>query len=201
MDGAPLTYLLEDASAAQYIHGIAWHCYNGDLRHVSEFHERYPQAARYMTECSGGSWQNGSPSYLSAELWLLFASMNNWLRRAITWNVALDPAGGPSNNGSPSCRGVVTIAPDTGEVTYNADFYALGHLSKFWRPGAFSVSVASDLPALNTAAYQNANGETVLLVENTRSSEVHFWAHAGALGFVATVPAGATITYVWREPP
>jgi glucosylceramidase len=35
--------------------------------------------------------------------------MRNWAKTVITWNLALDPAGGPHNGGCGPCFGVVTI--------------------------------------------------------------------------------------------
>lgn len=192
--------VLENSASAHGIGGIAWHCYNGDLSHITQFHDRFPSTPLYFTECSGGGWQDENPSYLHAELWLLFSTMNNWMRTAITWNLALDPTGGPTNGGCKNCRGVVTINPNDGAVTYNAEFYALGHLSKFWRQGAYVVTVNSGVANLNTAAYQNINGQNVLLVENTSGSSSSFWVQCNNHGFIATVPAGAAVTYAWMLP-
>lgn len=197
----PATYpaiLLADQATAAAISGIAWHCYNGDFTHITAFHDSYPNVPLYLTECSGGSWQNGNPSFLDAEMWLIFRIMNNWMRSAITWNLALDSSSGPTNGDCVNCRGVVTIDPSSGAVTYNAEFYAMGHLSKFWRPGAYVIAVNSRISNLNTAAYQNVDGLNVLLVQNTGSSSTTFWIKGNSSGFSATVPAGATITYLWK---
>ena len=48
--------------------------------------------------------------------------MRNWAKTVITWNLALDPAGGPHNGGCGTCFGVVTIDPATGRATPTADY-------------------------------------------------------------------------------
>ena len=190
--------LLNDPATAKDLAGIAWHCYSGDLTYITDFHNSHPNVPMYFTECSGGGWQNGSPSFLDSELWLMFRTMNNWMRTAVTWNLALDTSAGPTNGGCQNCRGVVTIDPSNGAVTYNAEFYALGHLSKFWRPGAYVVPVSTGVGNLNTTAYQNADGSNVLLVQNTGGSPASFYAQVNGKGFPATVPAGAAVTYIWH---
>ena len=153
----------------------------------------------YETECSGGGWQNGNPSFLDAEMWLLFRTMNNWMRTVVTWNLALDPSAGPTNSGCTNCRGVVTVNPDNGAVTYNAEFYALGHVSKFWRPGAVVIdSNANGIGQLNSSAYINTDGSQVLLVQNTGGGPLSFWVKQGSHGFAASVPAGGVATYIWK---
>jgi glucosylceramidase len=52
-------------------------------------------------------------------------AMRNWAKTVITWNLALDSAGGPH-----------TVDPATGAVTRTADYYVLGHASRFVQPGA-----------------------------------------------------------------
>ena len=189
--------LLDDPGTAKYIHGIAWHCYSGDLTVISAFHQKNPSVPLYETECSGGGWQNGSPSFLDAEMWLLFRTMNNWMRSTITWNVALDPSDGPTNSGCTNCRGVVTVNPSNGAVTYNAEFYALGHLSKFWRPGA-NVIDSTGVDQLNKSAYINTDGSQVLLVQNSGGGSLSFWVKQGSQGFEATLASGAVATYIWK---
>ncbi len=191
--------LLADAGTAQYLHGIAWHCYNGDLTYITTFHDAHPDTPMYMTECSGGCWQNGNPSYLHDALWLTFRSLNNWMRSVITWNLALDPSGGPTNGGSTECRGVVTINPSTGVAKYNAEFYSLGHLSKFWRPGARVIAATASGIGANVVAYHNTDGTNVLLVENPGSQSMAYWVQSGSQAFQASLEAGAAVTFVWQQ--
>ena len=49
------------------------------------------------------------------------------------------PSGGPHNGGCGTCFGVVTIDPATGHATPTADYYVLGHVTRFIRPGAVRI--------------------------------------------------------------
>ena len=74
-----------------------------------------------MTECSGGDWQDDP---FANTIDLIIGSMANWARAISLWNMALDENEGPQNNGCPDCRGVITVNSQSGDVTYNADYYA-----------------------------------------------------------------------------
>lgn len=83
----------------------------------------------------------------------------------ITWNLALDPDHGPHNGGCDTCTGVVTIDPATGDVTREADYYVLGHASKFVKPGA--VRVASTVSgSIQDVALRNPDGSVVVIAVN-----------------------------------
>ena len=83
----------------------------------------------------------------------------------ITWNLALDPKGGPHNGGCDTCTGVVTIDPATGKATREADYYVLGHVTKFVKPGAVRIGSTVEGNIWNVA-FRNPDGSTVVLVNN-----------------------------------
>ena len=62
--------------------------------------------------------------------------MNNWARSAVLWNIALDEHGGPdyyylrNDRRHSENRGLITVRDD-GSIRRNADYYALGHFSKY----------------------------------------------------------------------
>ena len=62
----------------------------------------------------------------------------------ITWNLALDPQNGPHNGGCDTCMGVVTIDPATGEAKREGDYYVLGQVTKFVKPGAVRIGSTVD---------------------------------------------------------
>ena len=59
----------------------------------------------------------------------------------ITWNLALDPKGGPHNGGCDTCTGVVTIDPATGKATREADYYALGDADEVRQAGRGRIAL------------------------------------------------------------
>jgi hypothetical protein len=150
-------------------------------------------------ECSGGSWQAGGFAGALGSMVgdLIIDGTRNWARGVDFWSLALDPANGPHAGGCGTCRRVVTIDPATGAVTRNAEYYALGHASRFVRQGAVRVGSNSDTGGLKSVAFQNPDGSKVLLVLNGASAERTFAVRVGSRSFQSTLPAGAVATYRW----
>jgi len=126
---APLA-VLADSAARRYVHGVAWHCYAGDVAAQTVVHNAYPSVATYFTECSGGDW---APNFGDNLLWnvrkLLIGATRNWASSVMLWNLALDENHGPHRGGCNDCRAVVTIDSDDGDVTRNEEYYALAHVA------------------------------------------------------------------------
>jgi len=189
--------ILSDATAAGFTEGGAFHCYGGDPSAMTTFHQAFPQKSVYMTECSGGDWQ-GDP--FAATIDLAIDSTANWARTVVLWNMALDENKGPQNHGCSTCRGVVTVNSQSGAVTYNADYYALGHFSKFVRPGALRVASTSSSTSLNQVAFVNTDGRVAVVAHNTASGAVTLRVGSGASALNVTVPGGAAVTLAWTPP-
>src|SRR5260370_37300814 len=51
----PLT-VFGNATASQYVAGVAWHCYGGNVSAEQDVHNQYPNKDAWLTECSGGNW-------------------------------------------------------------------------------------------------------------------------------------------------
>jgi glucosylceramidase len=191
--------VLADAQARRYITGVAYHCYYGDPSAQSELHQAYPDVAIYLTECSGVRSAQPENTFRDTLRWqtrnLVIGAVRNWARTVVGWNLALDPAGGPHNGGCDECTGAVTV--DGATVTHNAEFFVLGHASKFVRPGAVRVE-SSVTGNLGNVAFRNPDGSVVLVVLNDADSdEARFTTRTGGLAFSASLPAGAVATFVW----
>ncbi|HEY2511793.1 MAG TPA: glycoside hydrolase family 30 beta sandwich domain-containing protein [Polyangiaceae bacterium] len=184
-----------DAVAGGFTEGAAFHCYGGDASAMSTFHQHFPSKSIYMTECSGGGWQDDP---FASTIDLALDSTANWARAVALWNLALDEKSGPQNNGCPNCRGVVTVDSQSGKVTYNADYYALGHFSKFVRPGAVRVASTCTKDALKQVAFANASGRLVVVAHNTGSADLTVRVGSGAAAMNVKVPANAGVTFAWN---
>ncbi|WP_339239774.1 glycoside hydrolase family 30 beta sandwich domain-containing protein [Paenibacillus sp. FSL R5-0517] len=167
--------VLGDEQAAAYIDGSAFHCYAGDPSAMSEVHERFPDKHIYFTECSGGEWSPDFGENLSWQMSnLIIGAPRNWAKNVLLWNIALDPQGGPTNGGCENCRGGVTIDPDSDEITRNVEYYALGHISRYVRPGAVRVDSTQEHGQIENVAFRNPNGTMVLVAANTGEADVSF---------------------------
>ena len=190
--------VLEDAVARQYISGVAWHCYNGDVPAQSPVHDAFPEKDAWLTECSGGEWQ---PKYADVLGWmtdkLIIGAANNWSRGTLLWNLALDPAHGPHTGGCTDCRGVVTIDPKTGAITRNVEYYVLGHASRFVLPGAYRVATTKRGDQVEAAAFLNPDGSRVAILHRKSGNGPVSIALDGE-HYSVVLPNGSVATLRWR---
>lgn len=188
-----------DEAAASYIDGSAFHCYEGDPSFMTEVHDRFPDKHIYFTECSGGDW---SPDFGENLGWqmsnLMIGAPRNWAQSVLLWNIALDPQGGPTNGGCGNCRGVVTIDPETGEVTRNVEYYALAHLSRYVRAGAVRVESTEERDELKNVAFRNPDGTMVLVAANTGNEDTIFRVVMEEESFQYTLPSQSAVTFRWK---
>ena len=192
----PLT-VLNDPVARQFVSGVAWHCYEGDVPAQSPVHDAYPHKDAWLTECSGGEW---SPKFAEVLGWmtdkLIIGASNNWSRGTLLWNLALDPAHGPHTGGCTDCRGVVTIDPKTGAVSRNVEYYVLGHASRFVLPGAYRVSTVKRGDDVEAAAFLNRDGSRVAILHRKSGDEPITIALDGERYAIA-LPNGSVATVRW----
>lgn len=196
--GYPST-VFSDATASAYTPGVAWHCYGGDVSAQTQVHDNYPGKEVYQTECSGGTWENGNGFQNTVEL--LINVTRNWGQSVVRWGMALDPNHGPNlgtGNSCQTCRGIVTVDQSTGNVTYNSDYYGLGHASKFVEQGAYRIFSSSGSNGLEDVAFKNPDGSKVLVAYNSAASSQTFDVQWGGRYFRYTLPAGAAVTFKWH---
>jgi glucosylceramidase len=167
--------VLSDERAAEFADGIAIHCYGGSVTAQNELHERFPQKEIWSTECSGGEWQKGN--LLEQQARLIIDSMRAWSKSVILWNLVLDQNHEPFLGGCTTCRGVMTVKHDVtpAQVIPTTDYTALGHASKFVRPGAVRVESNSfGQGSLEDVAFRNPDGSLVLMVVNSGTAAITF---------------------------
>jgi len=191
--------VLADRQAAPFIDGVAWHCYGGDVSAQTPVHAAHPDKNAYLTECSGGEWDNGwadSLRWFTREL--IIGSTRGWSRGIVLWNLALDEQYGPHAGGCGNCRGVVTINSTTGAITRNLEYYVLGHASRFVMPGAHRVESTTGVKGLASVAFQNPDGSMALIVLNDAKRQRKFSVSSAGESFDYALPAGAVATFVWN---
>jgi glucosylceramidase len=189
------------SSAAQYLAGTSFHCYAGDPSAQSTVKSAFPAKDIWFTECSGIT-----PTKFASDLvWnaehLLIGATRNWARSVSIWNLALDQNSGPKNGTCSNCRGVVTIddSVSPAHITFNVEYYILGHLGKFVLSGAHRIdSNTFGKGSIEDVAFQNPDGSIVLLVLNSASSVGAFTVTFKDHSFNYSLPAGALATFRWK---
>jgi glucosylceramidase len=188
-----------NSAAGANVAGSAWHCYAGDPSGQSTVHNAQPAKDIFFTECSGTESSDTSKTFGDSLWWqgrnLAIGATRNWARTVTTWNMALNAQHGPVIGSCTNCTGVVTVNGAT--VTYNAEYYVLGHLSKFVKPGAVRVdSTAVAQGGIENVAFRNPDGTIALVAVNTGGTQDFQVSYNGAK-FGYRLPAGAMATFTW----
>src|SRR5439155_23384166 len=95
-----------------------------------------PSKASFVTECSDGI-EDGV--YNGRSIDMIIDATRNWASGVVLWNIALDEDDGPYVDGCDGrCRPLVRVGAD-GTPQWRPDAFALGHVSRFVRPGSVRV--------------------------------------------------------------
>lgn len=187
--------IMNDAVAKNFVHGSAFHLYEGDVSALSQVHQAHPDKALYFTE----QW-TGSNSTFDGDLkWhiknVIIGTMRNWSQVALEWNLASDPSFNPHTpGGCTQCKGAVTI--DGSNATKNVSYYIIGHASKFVPPG--SIRIGSSVPgALHNVAFMTPEGKYVLIVLNESATLQSFNIHVGERWITASLHPSTVGTFIW----
>ena len=162
--------LLNDAGVSQYASGVAFHCYGGDHEAPSTLKEQHPDTDIYFTECSGGEWDEYLESIITWNFEKLFIGQpRNWAKGVLLWNLALDENNGPMVDvkGCTNCRGVVTVRSTDGSWVREPEYYLIGHMSKFIKPGAVRIDSTMDpVKFIHSVAFRNEDDSIATVILN-----------------------------------
>ena len=193
--------VMNDAEAGPYIAGAAFHGYEGSASDQSSFHAYHPDAEIHFTEITGGGW---STDFSDNLMWgmrdIIIDTTRNWSRSVIYWNIALDQNNGPRIGGCTDCRGVVTINTNSGEVSYEVEYYVIGHASKFVRPGARRIASDSISGTIETVAFRNPDSTIALIAVNPSSAARWFDVVVDGEYFSYRLQGKSVATFSWYAP-
>ncbi len=192
--------------AARWIDGTAFHCYAGDPARQTELQHRFRDKGVWFTECSGSHGATDPPAKFFADTlkWharnVVLGVTRNWGKTVVNWNLALRPDGRPYNGGCETCTGVITVDGDS--WSQNAEYFTLGHLARFVKPGAVRIASTSFGTTgwngqIMDVAFRNRDGSTALVVHNENDEPRTFAVAQGGSSFDYTLPGGALATFVW----
>ncbi|MBX6767457.1 MAG: lectin, partial [Actinomadura rubrobrunea] len=176
--------------------GIAWHGYGGDVSTQATVHSQYPSVNAYMTEHSGGTW---IPDQHSEDMHNLIDYTRNWDRSWIKWSLGLDQNMGPHNGGCGICTGLITVHNGDarhGQVDFTIEYYTMGHLTKFVKPGAYRIESTAST-AVPNVAWRNPDGSKALIAYNGATGSRQIKVRWGDQSFTYTLPARTSATFTW----
>ena len=196
--------MLNDPEAAKYVWGVGFHWYETWTGSAQQFdnvkmvHEAYPNINLMLTEACVekfdmnriNDWALGERYGLS-----LINDFNSGATGWTDWNMLLDENGGPNHVGN-FCFSPIHADTKTGRLLYTNSYYYLGHFSKFVRPGAKRIVSVSNRDKLITTAFQNTNGQVVVVVMNKSNDKIsnYIWI-AGKAAETTSLPHSIS-TYV-----
>jgi glucosylceramidase len=180
--------------------GIAWHGYGGDVSEQTAVHNQYPDVPAFDTEHSGGTWIGNQQK---EDMENLIDYTRNWGQSWVKWSLAVDQGMGPHNGGCGTCTGLVTVHNGdsrSGQVDYTIEYYTMGHLTKFVRPGATRIASTANSTVRNVA-WRNPDGSKALIAYNESSSAQTLRVDWGDENFSYALPGGASATFTWSGTP
>ncbi|GHF23265.1 glucosylceramidase [Streptomyces griseoluteus] len=176
--------------------GIAWHGYGGDVGKQTAVHNQYPALDAFATEHSGGTW---IADQQREDLSDIINYTRNWAKSVTKWSLAVDQNMGPHNGGCGTCTGLITVHNGdgrSGSVDYTVEYYDMGHLTKFVRPGAQRIASTASL-AVPNVAWRNPDGSKALIAYNGATSAKQVTINWGAQHATYTLPARTSATFTW----
>lgn len=181
--------------------GIAWHAYAGSPEKVKKFVS--PNLTQILNE-----WSPEHSAYPTGEQAIEW--LNSDVSSLITWNLALDPNGGPVEpiNGCYQCTGLITVNPSIDKVSFGQKYYELAQIGHFIKPGAvrigsnhyvqYSHDSTRISGGLDDTAFLNPNGSKVLVAFNNSSHWMRFAVEYHNNEFEDNIAPDAMKTYTWR---
>ena len=187
--------ILNDPATAKYVDGSGFHHYAGSMSTMSFVHAAHPEKNLYFTEQMTVEDPNSKTIEIADPVkTLVIDATRNWCRDVLLWNLAADKNNDPHTNdgGCSMCQGAITIDGDV--VTRNLAYYTIAHASKLVPDGSVRInSTAPEDPSLEfsndeqqreiqrmtvvnhsevlpNVAFRTPQGEIILIVANTTSS-------------------------------
>jgi len=176
--------------------GIAWHGYGGNIAQQTTVHDQYPNLDAFGTEHSGGTW---IADQQREDMLNIIDYTRNWAKSVVKWSLAVDQNMGPHNGGCGTCTGLITVHNGdgrSGQVDFNIEYYDMGHLTKFVKPGAFRIASTANASVPNVA-WLNPDGSKALVAYNASGSTQTLRVIWGSQAFSYTVPARTSATFTW----
>jgi glucosylceramidase len=176
--------------------GIAWHGYGGNVSQQTTVQNQYPGIGQYGTEMSGGLWVGNQHV---DDMNYIINTTRNYSRTVTKWSLAMDQAHNPHNGGCDQCTGFITVHNGDnrhGQVDYTIEYYTMGHLTKFVKPGARRIQ-SNDNGSVKNVAWRNPDGSKALIAYNTTGSTQNVRVNWGNQSFTYNLPTRTSATFTW----
>ncbi|MGL1936844.1 MAG: hypothetical protein OCD01_17585 [Fibrobacterales bacterium] len=126
----------------------------------------------------------------------IIVDLNHWTIGWIDWNFVLDRTGGP-NHVNNLCLAPVMIDTDNDDVYYTPLYYAMGHFSKFIRPGSRAVPhTIQGRDGLLATTVLNRDGSLAVVILNDKEDSFDYSIRVNGTVVDGTIDGSALQTVV-----
>lgn len=198
------TTTLQDPETAKYAHGIGYHWYetwNNKTQlfnNLGETQKAFPGMFLAFTEGCKEKFDLKQIYDVSlGELYdrNMLNDFNEGTALWTDWNVLLDETGGPNHVGN-FCFAPIIADTKTGEVHYTYEYYYIGQVSKFVKPGAQRIGNSSNRAALISTSFMNENAELVTVIMNESDQDIETYLWIGGQAAKLSAPAHSIQTII-----
>lgn len=198
------TTTLSNTTANKYATGIGFHWYEFWTKsqpmfsNVEETHKAFPDKFLIFTEgCVEKFKFEEIYDWRLGEFYgkNMINDFNNGLSAWTDWNILVDETGGPNHAGN-FCFAPIVADTRTGELHYTAEYYYIGHISKYVKLNARRIGSVTNRDYLLSTSFINPNGEMVVVVMNTSEKETQYnlWIEGKSVSIIS--PANSIQTIV-----
>tara|TARA_R110002051_G_scaffold115026_1_gene188005 strand:+ start:471 stop:1916 length:1446 start_codon:yes stop_codon:yes gene_type:complete len=191
--------ILNDADAAQYIDGSAFHLYGGEIGALTLVHEAHPSKNLYFTE----QWVGAPGNFEGDVAWhnetLIIGATRNWSKTVLEWNLAADKNLKPHTDrgGCDRCLGALTITGDS--VVRNPAYYTIAQASKFIPAGSRRIA-SNTFENLPNVAFITPASEVVVILQNKEGVDKTVKITVYENSFFIEIPAKSIGSLVYKKP-
>jgi glucosylceramidase len=187
-----------DEQSEPMIAGFAFHWYSGD--HFEALHlvkERYPSKRLLFSEgCIEYSRYDRGNQLLNAQKYAheIIGNLNAGMDTFIDWNIVLASNGGP-NHCNNFCEAPIFVDLESKEVSFNLSYRYIWHFSHFLKPGAVHIATTGFDASVETVAFLNPEGSSVIVVLNkgSQSQNINLRMFGILHGFILEAGSIATV--------
>jgi len=176
------TTTLSDPLANKYATGIGFHWYETWTKsqplfeNVEETTKAFPNKFLIFTEgCVEKFKFDEIYDWRLGEIYgkNMINDFNNGISAWTDWNILLDEKGGPNHVGN-FCFAPIIADTRTGELHYTAEYYYIGHISKYVQMNARRLGTVTNRDFLISTSFMNPNGQMVVVVMNSSDQETQY---------------------------
>lgn len=198
--------IYEDADAASYFAGAAYHNYGGSRSELLTVHAAAPDKELVFTETSIGTWNSGrdlTQRLLDDMEQVAIGVVQNWCRGSIMWNLMLDSDLGPNREGGcQTCYGAVDIDnADYKTIRRNSHYYVMAQMSAVAKTGATRIG-ATGLESntmVKYVAFDNPDNTYSIVIMNADDRNQQVTVTLGDKHFAYELPGRGIASFVWSK--